>query len=139
MLGFQRRNEIDNLVRRNRAHDSELERNPLHFGQILRHPLRIRGRVVNHFQMRPNYLPQFGKVGIFPLAAKQVAAELGFQRLDCARKRGLRYVAPPGSAREIQLLRNGKEIPDLMHLHDEPTFSEASGMKGTRRQGSPEA
>jgi hypothetical protein len=51
------------------------------------------------------------------LASKQETAELGFERLDAARQRRLRYVALLGGTREVQRFANCKKIADLIHLH----------------------
>jgi hypothetical protein len=45
------------------------------------------------------------------------AREPPFQLLNRARERGLRDVALFRRAREVQFLRDGKKITDLMHFH----------------------
>src|SRR6516164_2602676 len=50
-------------------------------------------------------------------AVKKRAAQFSLQLLNCTRERGLRDVALFGRAREIQFLRDGKKITDLVHLH----------------------
>src|SRR5262249_16172531 len=50
-------------------------------------------------------------------AVKKRAAQLSLQLLNRTRERGLRNVALFSRAREIQFLRDGKKITDLVHLH----------------------
>ena len=57
-------------------------------------------------------------MGEMPLAIEKGAAKLSFQLLNGAGQRGLRHVTFFSRSRKIQLLRHGKKIADLMHLHD---------------------
>jgi hypothetical protein len=50
-------------------------------------------------------------------ASEQGATELGFQKLDRARKRRLCDMALPRRLREVQLLADRKKISDLMDFH----------------------
>ena len=52
------------------------------------------------------------------LAAKQLAAELLLEIADGAAERRLRDVALLGGLREVERLRHGEEVTDLMHFHD---------------------
>ena len=62
-------------------------------------------------------LAEFGQLRGGPLAAKQIAAEFGFELLDGPRQRRLRDVALVGGAREVEHARNREEVANLMHLH----------------------
>ena len=44
---------------------------------------------------------------------KQRQSQLGFERLDLLRERGLRDIETLGCAREIQLLGDGQEVPEV--------------------------
>jgi hypothetical protein len=48
-------------------------------------------------------------------------SKLLLEKLDGARQRGLRHVAPLACASEIQFLGHRGEIPQLMHFHDDLT------------------
>jgi len=56
-------------------------------------------------------------VRIGPLAVEQRAAEFFLQQLDCPCERGLGDMAAFSSASEVQVIRDGQEVTDLMHLH----------------------
>ena len=54
---------------------------------------------------------------VFARSREERPAELALQELDGPRERRLRDVAALGSAREVQLLGDGEEVADLVHLH----------------------
>ena len=62
-------------------------------------------------------LAEFGQLRGGTLAAKQVAAEFGFELLDGPRQRRLRDVALVGGAREVEYSCDREEVAYLMHLH----------------------
>src|SRR6516165_3485345 len=117
MPHLQSRNEIDNLIRRYRAHDSKLERHSLQLAEILREAFCLDGRLVDGFQVRANHLAEVGEVREIALPVKKRTAEFSLQLLNRARERGLRNVALFSRARKIQVLRDGKKVTDLVHLH----------------------
>jgi hypothetical protein len=51
------------------------------------------------------------------LTTEQLATELRLEQPDRSCQRRLRDMAPVRSAREVQLLRQGDEISNLMHFH----------------------
>src|SRR5271165_6612350 len=114
---LESRNQIDNLVRRYRAHDSKLEGHSLERTEILRQPLCRDGGLVDGLQMRSNHFTEIGEMREMAFTVKKRAAKLSFQLLNRARERGLRDVALLRRAGEVQFLRDGKKITDLMHFH----------------------
>src|SRR6516162_480773 len=117
MPHLESRNKVDNLIRRYRAHDSKLEGHSLQLAEILREALCLDGRLVDSFQVRANHLAEVGEMREMAFAVKKRAAQLSLQLLNRTRERGLRNVALFSRAREIQFLRDGKKITDLVHLH----------------------
>ena len=82
-------------------------------------------------------LAEFGQLRGGALAAKQVAAEFGFQLLDGPRQRRLRDVALVGGAREVEYTRNRKEVANLMHLHGRAPVNGAGERTRSRRPMTP--
>src|SRR6516165_204558 len=117
MPHLQSRNKIDNLIRRYRAHDSKLEGHSLQLAEILREALCLDGRLVDSFQVRANHLPEVGEMREVAFAVKKRTTQFSLQLLNRTRERGLRNVALFSRAREIQFLRDGKKVTDLVHLH----------------------
>ena len=54
-----------------------------------------------------------GQLDPVACAVKQGHAHLGFERLDLLRERRLRNIETLGCACEIQLLRDGQEVPEV--------------------------
>ncbi len=108
--------EIDDLVRRDCAHDAQLERHLLR--EVVRQALHQRRVMVNRLQMRPDHLAEVREVCRFAVAVKKLSTELLFEKLDCPRQGGLRHIALFACAREIQFLCHRKEITNLVHFHD---------------------
>ena len=79
--------------------------------------------VIDLLEMRLHHRAELGEVRVRPLAMEQQAAELLFQQLDRPRQRRLGDVALLGGLGEVQLIRDGQEITDLMHLHSGPLSS----------------
>ena len=79
-------------------------------------------------------LPELGQLRR-PFAPEQVASELGFELLDCARQRRLCHVALVGRAREVEHARHRKKIPDLMHFHDQAPPDAAANLPGAGAEG----
>jgi len=120
MMPLDRSDQVDDLVRSNRAHDAELERALLEAGEIPGQALRLMRLVVDLLEMRFHHRAELGKMRVRPLAMEQQPAELLLQQLDCARQRRLRDVALLGGLGEVQRICDGQEIADLVHLHSDP-------------------
>ena len=56
-------------------------------------------------------------MGVCSLAIYEGAAELLLEKLDGPGERRLGDIASLGRPGEVELLAQGEEIPDLMHLH----------------------
>src|ERR1700760_2056110 len=56
-------------------------------------------------------------MGPVALAAYEFATQLGFERLDCTRKRWLCNIATLSRLGQIQGLADRQKIADLMHFH----------------------
>src|SRR5215469_1236078 len=121
MVPLQSSNEIDNLIRRYGAHDSQLQGHSLELRDILGQTLCLYGRFVHGFQMRTHHLAQLSEMRQVSLAVKEWPTKLPFELQDRARERRLRHVALFRRAREVQLLSHREEITDLMHFHDKLT------------------
>jgi hypothetical protein len=59
-------------------------------------------------------------VGVRALAIYECAAKLFFEKPNGAGERRLSDIASLGGPGEVQLLAEGEEIADLMHLHGGP-------------------
>jgi hypothetical protein len=68
-----------------------------------------------------DHVAKIGEVRRFALAVKKEPAKLLLEKLDRARQRRLRHIAPLACASEIQLLGHREEITNLMHFHDNLT------------------
>src|SRR5262249_55439163 len=68
MLGTQAREQIDQLVRSDRAHDAELERRFVELAEILGDTLCFRGLGENLREIGTNCSPKLREMGICPLA-----------------------------------------------------------------------
>src|SRR6516225_473517 len=121
MARLQSSNEIDDLVRRYGAHDSQLEGHFLELLDILGQTLCLEGGLVHGIQMRAHHLAQLGEMRQVPLAVKKWPTKLAFELLYRTRERRLRHVALFRCAREVQFLCHPEEIPNLIHFHDNLT------------------
>src|SRR5262245_15993868 len=74
-------------------------------------------RLVDTFKVRTHHLDEVGKVREMAIAVKKRTTQFSLQLLNRTRERGLRNVALFSRAREIQFLRDGKKVTDLVHLH----------------------
>jgi hypothetical protein len=109
--------EIDELVRRNRAHNAQLERGSFKLHIVLGETLH-RLRVLKDLgKVRMDHAAQLSQVSIAALSMKKQAAEFLLQANDGARQSGLRHVAFVGGFGEIQFLRDGEKVSDLEHFH----------------------
>ena len=111
--------QLDELARRDRAHDAELERRLLQVEEVARLALGIERLLQQLLQVRQRDAPQLGQVRVRALAIEQRAAELQLQQLDRLDERGRADAALLGGLGEIQMPRGGQEVADLMHLHGE--------------------
>src|SRR5690349_18675534 len=102
--------ELDNLVRRYRAHDSKLERYSLQLTEILRQPLCLDGRLIDSFEVGSNHFAEVGEMREMAFTVKERTAEFSLELLNRTRQRRLRNIAFFSGAREVQFLRNSKEI-----------------------------
>jgi hypothetical protein len=68
-------------------------------------------------EQRHDLVTKIGEVGIGALAAKQRPAKLVFQLLDGLAQGGLCNVTDLGGVGEVQGLRHGQKVSDLMHFH----------------------
>ena len=68
--------------------------------------------------MWTDHVAEIREVRRFALAVKEQSSKLLLEKLDGARQRGLRHIAPLACASEIQLLGHPEEITHLMHFHD---------------------
>src|SRR4029077_13934882 len=92
--------EVDDLVWRDRAHDSQFERPPCR--ERLREVLRQRRVIVDGLKVWADQSAKIGEVRRFALAAKKQPSKLLFEKLDRARQGGLRHIALLAGAGEIQ-------------------------------------
>jgi hypothetical protein len=69
-------------------------------------------------EQRVHPLAKFGQLRRRPFAPEQIAAQFRLELFDRSGQRRLGHVAVFGGAREVERPRDGKEIPDLMHLHN---------------------
>src|SRR4029077_20344355 len=104
MARLQSSNEIDNLVRRYGAHDSQPKGNPLELLDILRQTLCLDRGLIHGVQMRAHHLAQLSEMRQVSLAVKMWPTEFTFELLDRTRERRLRHVALFRRAREVQFL-----------------------------------
>src|SRR5215470_9757907 len=121
MAHLQSSNEIDDLIRRYGAHDSQLEGHSLEQLDILGQTLCLDSSLVHGFQMRAHHLAQLGEMRQVPLAVKKWPTKLAFELPYRTRERRLRHVALFRRAREVQFLCHPEEIPNLIHFHDNLT------------------
>jgi hypothetical protein len=83
----------------------------------LRQPLCLDGRLEDSFQVGPNHLAEIGEMREMAFTVKERPTKLSLELLNRAGERRLRNVALFGRAREVQFLRNGEKITNLMHFH----------------------
>src|SRR5215831_15433300 len=121
MAHLQSSNEIDDLIRRYSAHDSQLKGHSLELLDILGQSLCLNSSLVHGFQMRAHHLAQLGEMRQVPLAVEKWPTKLAFELLYRTRERRLRHAALFRRAREVQFLCHPEEIPNLMHFHDNLT------------------
>jgi hypothetical protein len=112
--------EVDELVRRDRAHHPELQRGFLQLDEVEGLAPRLARLAVDLLEIGLHHAPELGQVRVRALAMEQRPAELALEELDRPRQRGLRHVAALGGAREVELVRDGEEVADLVHLHGIP-------------------
>ena len=117
VAALNRADEVDELVRRDRAHHPELEDRLLQLDEIERLALRLARLLVDLLEIGLHHAPELGEMRVRPLAVEQRPAELALEKLDRPRQRRLRDVAALGGAREVQFLGDGEEVADLVHLH----------------------
>src|SRR5262245_64230227 len=77
------------------------------------------GAVIALLEQRQHALAEIGQLRLRALAAEQVAAELTFKLADGAGERGLGHMALLRGAREVERARDGEEVADVMHFHEE--------------------
>ena len=99
------------------AHDPELQRQPLRRLELSRFAARELGLCTDIRKMRPHHPSELSQVGVCPLAIYEGAAELLLEKLDGPGERRLGDIASLGRPGEVELLAEGEEIADLMHLH----------------------
>ena len=96
--------------------------------------------VVNRLKVWTDHVAEIREARRFPLAVKELPSKLLLEKLDGARQRGLRHIAPLACAREIQLLGHREEITNLVHFHDDLTGSSSGALDqietGSTRPGS---
>ena len=109
--------EVEQIGRRDRAHQPKAQRRLLQPDEFLRLALGVLGAAEDLLEVWLERAAQFGEVGVGALAVKQRAAKLFFQLLDGAGQRGLRNVGALRRAREVQLLAQREEVANLMHFH----------------------
>ena len=117
MTRAHRRDQVEQMARRDGAHQTEAERGSLQPDEILRLTLGALHVAVGLIEERLDLLTQLGEVRVGTFAVEQGAAQLRFERLDGARERGLRNFAALGRAREVQLLAQREKIANLMQFH----------------------
>ena len=97
--------------------DAELQARRAQLGEVAR-PQARRLRLTQQLpEMRLGRAPELGQVGLVALPIEERAAHLVLEQLDGPRQRGLRHVATLCRPREVERLREGHEVADLMHFH----------------------
>ncbi len=71
VMPLDRSDQVDDLIRSDRAHDAQLERALLKAGEIFRQAFRLMRLVVDLLEMRLHHRAEFGEVGVRPLAMEQ--------------------------------------------------------------------
>src|SRR5215469_2736544 len=99
MVPLQSSNEIDNLIRRYGAHDSQLQGHSLELRDILGQTLCLYGRFVHGFQMRTHHLAQLSEMRQVSLAVKEWPTKLPFELQDRARAQAATRCTFPPRAR----------------------------------------
>src|SRR6266852_2563689 len=117
---LDRADQVDDLIRRDGAHDAELEHGVAQMGEVLGAALGFQRFPVDLLEMRPDHAAELGQMRVGPLAMEERPAQLFLERFYGAGQRRLGDVAMLGRPGEIELVRNGEEIADLMHLHEIP-------------------
>ena len=117
MAHAHRRHQVEQIGRRDGAHQAEAQRRLLQADELLRLALGLLGAAEHLLEIGFQRAAQFGQVRVGALAMKQRAAHLLLELLDGARQRRLRHVAALGRAGEIQVLAQREEIADLVHFH----------------------
>jgi len=111
------RHQLNELARRDGAHDAELERCLLQIKEVARLAPGVERLLQHLLQMRQRDAPELGQVRVRALAIEQRAAELELQKLDGADERGRADAALLRRLGEVQVLRRRQKIADLVHLH----------------------
>jgi hypothetical protein len=109
--------EIDELVRRNGAHNAQLERRSFKLHIVLGETLHRLGILKNLGKVRMDHAAQLSQMRIAAFSMEKQTAEFLLEANDGTRQSGLRHVAFVGGLGEIQFLRHGKEVSDLEHFH----------------------
>src|SRR3982074_2604806 len=85
VTGLDCGNEVDDLVRRDRAHDVDLEGGPLQPPLVLGQLLGGLGPLVHLAQMRLQHAPQLGGMRVATLAVEQRSSHLALSGLDASK------------------------------------------------------
>src|SRR5438105_2619534 len=112
MTRLDAREQVEQQVRRDRAHQAEPQRCPLEPDELVRLLLRRLGAAKNLLEIGQYRAPELGEVAVGALAMEQRAAELLLEHPDRPRERRLRDVAALGSAGEVQFPAQHEEIAD---------------------------
>ncbi len=97
--------------------DSERQRSDVPFLQTLRLALCGLGGCECRLKVRQHHAPEFGQVGVRPLAPEERAPEFGFKLLHGTGEGRLRHPQFFSRAREVEVSGDRQEIADLMHFH----------------------
>src|SRR3954464_5106686 len=115
VAALNRADEVDELVRRDGAHDPELEHCLFEVDEVERLALGLARLLVDLLQIRLHHPPELGQVRVRPLAVEQRSAELALEKLDRPRQRrrmGDQYLRRLLVTGMTSLVRRNKHHPD---------------------------